>query len=277
MRARPIRTPNHVRSNPHEPTVTSTTVTPGAVWPRLLRAELRKLTSTKMPWAFVVVLVVIAAINAVAVVFGTDMDGSKAFVSTADDQQSLMAFAANSMMGATLFGAMAVAREYGYGTVVPTFLASPRRHRAVLAQFSAIAIVGSILGCIGGALTMIAVAAALPTTDYGFLVPADVAARLLLAALYCGAAGAVLGAGIGSVVRNTGGAVTSAVFVLIVAPPLVVQLASGTASWMPSTLANVLSGVMSDVSVPAALAALAAWAVVPATIGLLVVQRRDIV
>jgi ABC-2 type transport system permease protein len=248
-----------------------------AVWPRLLRAEVRKLTSTKMPWAFLAILVVIAAINAVAVVFGTDMDGSKAFVSTAEDQQSLMAFAANSLMGATLFGAMAVAREYGYGTVVATFVASPRRHRAVLAQFSAIAIVGSILGCIGGALTMIAVAAALPTTEYGFLLPADVAARLLVAALYCGAVGAVLGAGIGSVVRNTGGAVASAVFVLIVAPPLVVQLASGTGSWMPSTLANVLSGVMSEVSVPAAIAGLAAWAAIPAAIGLLVVQRRDVV
>ena len=246
-----------------------------AVWPRLLRAEMRKLTSTKMPWAFLAVLVVIAVINGVAVVFGTDMDGSKAFVSTADDQRSLMAFAANSLMGATLFGAMAVAREYGYGTVVPTFLASPRRNRAVLAQFSAIAVVGSILGCVGGALTMIAVAVTLPTTEYGFLVPADVAARLLLAALYCGAVGAVLGAGIGSVVRNTGGAVTSAVFVLIVAPPLVVQLASGKGSWMPNTLANVLSGVVFDVSVPSAVAALALWACVPAAIGLLVVERRD--
>jgi ABC-type transport system involved in multi-copper enzyme maturation permease subunit len=262
-----------------------TTVTPArtrperteAVWFRLLRAELRKLTSTKMPWVFLAVLAVIAAINAIAVVFGTDMDGSKAFVSTADDQRSLMAFAANSLMGATLFGAMAVAREYGYGTVVPTFLASPRRHRAVLAQFSAIAVVGSILGCIGGALTMVAVALALPTTEYDFLVSAGVVGQLLLASLYCGAVGAVLGAGIGSIVRNTGGAVAGAVFVLIVAPPLIVQLASGTSAWMPSTLANVLSGVMSDVSTPAAVAGLALWALVPAAIGLLAVQHRDIV
>jgi ABC-type transport system involved in multi-copper enzyme maturation permease subunit len=230
-----------------------------------------------MPWAFLAVLVVIAVVNAVAVVFGTDMDGSKAFVSTADDQQSLIAFAANALMGATLFGAMAVAREYGHGTVVPTFLASPRRHRAVLAQYSAVAIVGGILGCIGAALTMVAVALALPTTEYGFLVSAGVVIRLLLAALYCGAVGAVLGAGIGSVVRNTGGAVTSAVFVLIVAPPLIVQLASGTGSWMPNTLANVLSGVVYEVSVAAAIGALALWAAVPAVIGLLVVQRRDIV
>ncbi len=264
-------------SQPATIPTTAPVVPTAAVWPRLLRAELRKLTSTKMPWAFLAVLVVIAAINAIAVVFGTDMDGSKTFVSTADDQQSLIAFAANALMGATLFGAMAVAREYGYGTVVPTFLASPRRHRAVLAQFSAVAIVGGVLGGVGAALTMVAVAMALPTTDFGFLVPAADVARLLLASLYCGAVGAVLGAGIGSVVRNTGGAVTSAVFVLIIAPPLIVQLASGTGSWMPNTLANVLSGVTFEVSVWAAVGALAVWAIVPAAIGLLVVQRRDIV
>lgn len=42
-----------------------------------------------------------------------------AFVSTAADQRSLMAFAANALMIAGLFGAIAVAREYGNGTVVP--------------------------------------------------------------------------------------------------------------------------------------------------------------
>jgi hypothetical protein len=46
---------------------------------------------------------------------------------------------------------------------------------------------------------------------------------------------------------------------------------------MPNTLANVLSGVTFEVSVWAAVGALAVWAVVPAAIGLLVVQRRDIV
>ncbi len=93
-------------------------------WPRLVRSELRKLTTTWMPLAFLAVLVVISATTATAVIFGTDFDGTKGFVSTAADQQSLMAFAANAMMIAGLFGAIAIGREYGHGTVVPTFLAS---------------------------------------------------------------------------------------------------------------------------------------------------------
>ena len=42
------------------------------IWTRLVRAELLKLTTTNMPWALLAVLVVISAINAIAVVWGTD-------------------------------------------------------------------------------------------------------------------------------------------------------------------------------------------------------------
>lgn len=246
-------------------------------WSRLIRAELRKLTSTRMPWAFVVVLLFISALTAVAVIYGTDMDGSKAFIATADDQRSLMAFAWNAVMGAGLFGAVAVAREYGHGTVVPTFLAAPRRHRAVLAQFSAVLLAGGLLGFLGAALTVLGVALSLTTTDYGFLVSAGGVAAVLAASAFAGAAGAVLGAGIGAIVRNTGGAVMGVVLMLMIAPPLIVQLANETSSWVPSTLANVLAGVTHEVSRPAALVGLAAWAIVPALIGLVAVQKRDVV
>lgn len=78
------------------------------------------------------------------------------------------------------------------------------------------------------------------------------------------------------VIRNTGGAVTTAVLVVFLAPPLVVQLVSAAASWIPTALLAVLSGVSSDVSIWAALLAVAAWALVPAAAGLVAVQRRDV-
>jgi ABC-2 type transport system permease protein len=244
---------------------------------RLIRSEFRKLTTTKMPIAFVGVLVVISVLNAFAVIAGTDMDGSKAFIATAADQQSLMAFAANAFLGAGFFGAMAVAREYGHHTVVPTFLASPRRHRAVFAQLVAVGGMGGLLGLIGAGLTVTAVALSLPTTDYGFLVSGGDVVRIVAAAGFAGVAGALLGAGVGAVVRNVGGAVTGAVLLLIIAPPLIVQLANSTGSWMPAVLANVISGTATDVATPAALAALSAWACIPAAIGLMAVRRRDVI
>ena len=246
-------------------------------WLRLFRGEVRKLVTTKMPWAFLAVLVVLAVLNGIAVVYGTDMDGSKTFISTGGDQQSMMAFANNAMMGASLFGAIAVAREYGHATVVPMYLTEPRRHRALFAQLAAVLLAGAVLSVIGAGLTVAAIAIALPATDYGFMVSAGGVAQVLGAAAFAGAAGALLGAGVGAMVRNVGGAVTATFLLLMVLPPLIVQLANDAASWVPATLSNVASGVASDVATPAAFAALAAWGLVPALLGLLMVRRRDVV
>ena len=246
-------------------------------WLRLVRGELRKLTTTKMPWAFVAVLLVIAGIDAAVVAFGTDMDGSKAFIATAADQQSLMAFAFNAMLGTALFGTIAVAREYGHGTVVPTFLTSPRRLRAVLAGLTAVLLAGAVLALIAQALIIAVVALALPSTEYAFMVSAGDLIRLLAASTLAGAIGAVLGAGLGAVIRNLGGAVTTAVLVMFVIPPLAVQLVNDAASWIPTTLLSVISGVTAEVSLGSALMAVTAWALVPAAAGLLAVQRRDVV
>jgi ABC-2 type transport system permease protein len=244
---------------------------------RLVRAELLKLTTTKLPWGFLIVLVVIAGLDAAVVAFATDMDGSKTFVATAADQQSLMAFAFNAMMGTSLFGAIAVAREYGHHTVVPTFLTSPNRTRAVLAQLIAILAGGAALALVGQALVVAGVALALPTTDHGFLVSVGDLAQLFAATTLAGAIGATLGAGLGALIRNVGGAVTAAVLAVFLIPPLTVQLFSDAGSWIPTSLFAVISGVSADVSLWAALLAIGAWALVPAAAGLVAVQRRDVV
>lgn len=243
----------------------------------LLRSEFRKLTTTRMPLAFLAVLTLLAVTNGIAVAVGTDMDGSKAFISTAVDQQSLMAFAANAFIIAGLFGAIAAAREFGHNTVIATYLSAPRRSRAVSAQLSAIGLGGAILGLIGTSLTAVAVAVSIPLTDYGFMVSAGGVARIIAASTLAGASGAVLGAGIGSVVRNTGGAVTGTVVALVIAPPVIVQLASGAAPWIPNALANVASGVADSTSVSGAVVAMALWALIPALIAIWTVQHRDVV
>jgi hypothetical protein len=246
-------------------------------WLRLIKGELRKLITTKIVLGFLLALVAIAAIDAAAVAFGTDMDGSKGFIATAQDQVSLMAFGFNAMIGTALFGAIAVAREYGHTTVVPMFLTSPRRHRAVLAQLTAVMLAGAVLGLVGEAMIVTAVGLALPSTEVAFLASAGDIIRLMVASMLAGMAGAVLGAGIGSLIRNLGGAVTLTVLLLFIAPGMAVQLINDSASWMPTTVLSVVSGVTTETSVGAALLALALWALLPAAAGLVAVQRRDVV
>jgi hypothetical protein len=64
---------------------------------------------------------------------------------------------------------------------------------------------------------------------------------------------------------------------LVIAPPLIVQIVGGAANWIPPTLANVVSGLSNEVTVLAAVAALVCWAVIPATIGLASTLKRDVV
>lgn len=245
-------------------------------WLRTVRAELRKLTTTKMPLAFFGVLLVIGVGTFAAVAFGTDMDGSKTFISTAADQQSLMAFAANAMILGGLLGAVAVAREYGNGTVVLTFLTTPRRSAAVLAQFAAVFVGAAVLGFAGAGISAASVAIGLTATDYGFMVPLGDLLQVLVASAFVGSIGGVLGAAIGTLVRNTGGAVTGVIVLLLILPPLAVQAVNDAASWIPGPLANVVSGVDPSTGAVAAVAALVVWAAVPAAIGLLAANRRDV-
>jgi ABC-type transport system involved in multi-copper enzyme maturation permease subunit len=246
-------------------------------WFRLVRAELRKITTTRLLWGFLAVLALIAALNASLIILATDADGTKGFIATAEDQRTLLAFAYNALFGTALFGAIAAAREYAHNTIVPTMLLAPRRHVAMLAHFTAVLVAGAVLGLAGGSLVMIAGAISMPFADSSLLLSVGTIVQLLAATTFAGATGAVLGAGLGAIVRNPGGAVTAVVLVVFIGPPLVVQMTTAAASWVPQTLAGSVSGIGGGSSVAAAVAVLAVWALIPAVIALGVVQRRDVV
>ncbi len=245
-------------------------------WVRLVRAELRKITTTRLALIFLGIIALIVAATTTAILIGTDADGSKGFISTAADQQSLLAFGANAMMGAGLFGAIAAARDYDHLMVIPTYLVEPRRRRALTAQFSAIAIAGAVLGIIGEVLTILAAVVTLPLVEFDFMLSAGAILRILASAALAGGMGALLGAGVGALVRHSAGAVSAAVVLLIIAPPMVVQFVNN-ADWLPTTIVNVISGVAGQPSLAAAFGLLFAWGLIPAALALFFVQRRDVV
>lgn len=246
-------------------------------WLRLLKAEGRKLVTTRLLWGFLGALVLFSVIVAIAVVLGSATDDAVGFVDTSEAQRSLLAFGSNAMVFGGLFGATAVAREYTHRTVVPTYLLSPVRHRVQLAQLLAVLLAGAVLGAVGGGLTVAAGAVSLPLVDQQLLLSGGEVARLVAVAGLAGATGAVLGAGFGALLRNTGGAVTAVVLLLLVGPPLVSQLLVEVAVWVPGSLIGVLAGIADGHTIGVALTALLAWGLVPAVAGLAAVERRDVI
>lgn len=245
-------------------------------WLRLLQSEGRKLITTRLLWGFLGALVLFSVIVAIAVVLGSATDDAVGFVDTAEAQRSLLSFGTNAMIFGALFGATAAAREYTHRTVVPTFLLSPVRERVQLAQLTAVLAAGGMLGAVGGGLTVAAGALALPLVDEQLLLDGSTVARLVAVAGLAGAVGAVLGGGMGVLLRNTGGAVTAVVLLLLVGPPLVGQLVEGIAPWLPGELLGVLAGIADGHTLIVALLALLAWGALPAVAGVATVGRRDV-
>jgi len=246
-------------------------------WLRLLKAESRKLATTRLPLGFLAVVGLVAAVVAVAVLMGAGTDDAEGLFDTIEAQTSLLSFGMNAMIIGGLFGAIVAAREYAHGTAVPMFLAGPNRYRAMLAQLAVVVFFGGLLGLVGGGLTITAGALALPVVDYQLLLPVDVAVRLVATSALAGAIGAGLGAGIGALIRNPGGAVTAAVAILLLGPPIVAQLVNDAAAWVPGSLISVISGLAQEPSLVTAIGALAIWGLVPVVIGMLAVQRRDVI
>lgn len=244
-------------------------------WPRLLRSELRKLTTTRLPLWFLGALVLIAVAVAAAVLIGAGTDDAEGLFDTLAAQTSLLAFGTNAMMIAGLFGAITMASEFTHGTIVPTLLLAPHRWRATSAQLAAALVGGAVLGFVGASLVLAGGAIALPLAGFDLLLPFGTSVRLVLSAALAGAMGAVFGAGIGAVVRNTGGAVTAVVVLLMLAPPIVAQLSAAAASWVPGTLVGVVSGLGDGPALPAAVAALVVWGSIPALVGIGSIGRRD--
>ena len=241
----------------------------------LIRSEARKITTTKLHWAFILMMMAISAATGIAIAVGTDTDGTKGFIATAEDQRSLLAFGANAMIIAGLFGAIATARDYDHKTIVPTFLLSPNRTAAVSAQLVAVLVAGALIGLAGEGLTLLAALIALPTTDFEFLMSTSAVAQVVGAAALGGAAGATLGSGVGTLLRNSAAAATATVLLLVIAPPLIVQLFSDD-RWVPSTLLNAISGVIVDPGIWFSFGILAIWGLAPAIGAFFLVRRRDV-
>jgi len=119
----------------------------------LVRSELRKITSTRLWWGLLAGAVVYTVIQAganAALAGATPGAGQPATpgLDTATAIRSV--YAGSAFQGAYIFamilGITGMTGEYRYQTITPTFLATPRRARVVLAKLGAHLGVGVVYG-----------------------------------------------------------------------------------------------------------------------------------
>jgi ABC-2 type transport system permease protein len=192
---------------------------------RLVSGEVRKLFTT-MLWLWM--LLGAFALTAIFMSFTIGFDGTEGNpnppLSTAVGQRNLFGIAGASSVFVLLLGIIAITGEFRHQTVTPTFLATPHRGRVVISKLVTYALAGIGYGI---AVVLLAIAIALPWVsakdidislgDNG--IPGTLVGVVVGIAVY-----AVLGVGVGALIRNQIAAIVGALVYLFIVEGFVANL-----------------------------------------------------
>lgn len=184
---------------------------------RLVNAEFSKLFTTKL-WLWL--LLGSFALTALFISFTIGFDGSAGNtaprLTTPEGQRNLFSVPSAAGIFGLILGAIAVTGEFRHQTVTPTFLATPHRGRVVIAKLIAYAIAGIGYGV---ATVLVAIAISLPWMSAKNIdvslgsngIPSTLIGVVLGVAVY-----ALLGVGLGALIRNQIAAIVGSLVYLFV-------------------------------------------------------------
>jgi ABC-2 type transport system permease protein len=243
---------------------------------RLVRAEFTKLATTRLIYGLATAMAAFAVLTVAANVL--DRQGAPPL--SADHFPMLVAGPVTLLSGAALLlGILGMSGEFRHQTVTQTFLVTPDRGRVVAAKLVAYPLAGIALALIILAFTAAVAAGWLAAKG---ITPSLLDARLgrvLLGAVLAAGLCALVGVGVGALVRNQVAALVGvAVWVLLVEGLLMSLLhAPSLGKWLPSAAAAALTNPGGgQLSRLAGALLLAAYALALALIGTRLVVRRDI-
>lgn len=264
------------------------------------RSEYTKQFSTAGWWVLAVVLVVYVGFTAgvLALAFGGvasgALPGAQGTVPSTDSLAPLVYSSASAVgyVFPLLAGTLMVTTEFRHKTLTPTFLATPRRGVVLGGKFVIGVLVGLLYGVVGsiaaigagaGVFAAFGLDTQLTSSDTWVLV----GRMLLVFALW-----AVVGIGVGTVVRNQVAAIVIVLAVTLFVEPIVRTIAGvvdgldAVARWFPSAASDALVGQTIFGAVGAGGSEPLEWwlgglvllgyAVVLVAIGLVTTWRRDV-
>lgn len=273
-------------------------------FPRVVRSEAIKLRTLRSTfWCSLVIVVLgvgFAALQAVgfATLF-TDPRFSRGTPGLQESHALLSSAASGTLLTglvAAVLGVLVISGEFGSGMIRSTFAAVPSRIPALAAKALVVAVLTFGVSLIGTVLAALLAAAILG----GAGVEADLGSRSLWAGVLGSAVSVALGTvfafGIGALLRNTAGAIATALGTFLVLP-IVIGAIAGSASldwlrnlagFLPSNAGarmyaygafgdavTTADGVVT-LNAWAGGGVLLAWALLLAVAGALVVRRRDV-
>jgi ABC-type transport system involved in multi-copper enzyme maturation permease subunit len=203
-----------------------------------LRSELRKLRTTRTTATLLLAAVALTAL-------GTSIEAwSSSPAELATEEQQRMVLGAGAVGGflATLAGLLVVTSEFRYGTIRPTLLVQPRRRVVLLAKLGASALVGVVFAAVCVALSLGGGLAMLAVRDVGLAVSTGELIALVLGTTIAGALTAMLGVGIGTLIRNQVGAIVAVVAYAFLLDATVFAALPSVGRFLPGKAGDALAG-----------------------------------
>ena len=258
----------------------------------LMRAELRKITSTRLWWGLLAGAVIYTLIQAGAnaAIAGGDPGAGQPRTPALDTAQAIRTvYASSAFTGAYIFamilGITGMTGEYRYQTITPTFLATPRRPRVVIGKMGAHLGVGLSYGLAALLSALLVGGVVISVRGFPLGYGADRLWSSALLGVVAVALWTLLGIGIGTLIRNQVAAILVAVFVTFLVEPLATFILAANdldfiVKWLPTNASTALTrpGNTLVEYLPwwAGGLVLLAYAALLAGLGLLLSTRRDV-
>jgi hypothetical protein len=209
----------------------------------LIRAELLKLRTTRMLYLNALAALAFVPVSVAISILTAGDPGAGPALTTSEGLRGVLSAASSGSLVILMLGVLVMAGEFRHSTATSTFLVSPDRSKVVRAKLIAASIVGVLLALAASALTLAIALPWLAIKDIDVNVLSGDVAPVLLGGIAATALYALVGVGVGSMVRNQTTAVAGAVLWVIVAEGLLVSFAPDVGRWLPGGAASALSGV----------------------------------
>jgi ABC-type transport system involved in multi-copper enzyme maturation permease subunit len=259
---------------------------------RLLVAEWRKATTTKLTWLLCGIAVAYSVVQAVTLtlIAAGLLQGVPAQGEMLKDPAYIVTLLGQTSTAATfvlVLGIIAMTGEFRHMTITTTFLGEPRRWRIVAAKMVLYAALGAGLAVVTLACVLASSAIALAPFDHA-PITATAVLHVLVGAIIGLALYALLGVGLGAVITNQVAAIVTALIWTMLVEALVGLAFPATAKWLPSGAlssamgnslrTDVSGGLTSADRLPTwgGILLLLSYATVLAVIGARTTLRRDI-
>ncbi|MCW2714002.1 MAG: hypothetical protein JWN88_1049 [Frankiales bacterium] len=198
----------------------------------LVRAELLKLRTVKLPLWLLVTALALVLLGVAATVLTAGLEGAPL---RRDDPQLMARAVANASGGnvvVLILGIMVLTQEFRFGTATPSFLVTPKRGRVLVAKLIAIALVGAVFAIISAAVAVVAGALLIPFKD-GVVNYDEQVLQVLLGAILVMVLYGPIGIAVGALIRNQIAAVVGALAFTFLAEQLLIALLPSWGKWTP--------------------------------------------